>query len=201
MSDERQGETSHSGSNSAAVNGGAACPRCRARGRCAQSGTYRVASSGTPIGSRRCWTYWMQSAPPKELPLGMIGVRVSNCSQAEHCQSLAASESRRCPGACGRGMRADKSEWGLGAHHGRGHRRRLTTGDNPDKTGPGEWRPAGESARVTSRPNGIDRDPKRVGGRRQRVGRKRSPAQSNHRAEHEAHSTRNITGISTERRR
>ena len=33
----------------------------------------------------------------------------------------------------------------------------------------------------------------------QRVGRKRPPAQSNHRAEHEARSTRNITGIDTER--
>jgi len=53
----------------------------------------------------------------------------------------------------------------------------------------------------TAVPTGSTADAKiATGGRRQRVGRKRSPAQSNHRAEREARRTRNVTGIGVGRR-
>ena len=67
----------------------------------------------------------------------------------------------------------------------------VLTADIKDSTmtATGERRrdgPAGESAGVTSRPNGIDRDAARSGVRRPSpngMDRKRSPAQSNQRAE------------------
>jgi hypothetical protein len=60
----------------------------------------------------------------------------------------------------------------------------------------------GESAKGVSRPNGIDRGPQSGQvGRHQVKGRKRSPAQSNRRAEHKAHSTTCVAGIFPTRRR
>jgi len=66
----------------------------------------------------------------------------------------------------------------------------------------GDVRHNGGVGTGTSRSNGINRGPPRgrVGGCHQPAGRKRSPAQSNHRAERKARRTRNETGHGVGRR-